>query len=132
MTPAPYQPTPAQAPTNSTSDPAADFYFPNRAAEQQAVQASAPQGAHPPQPLQQQQQHQLHAQAPQAQAPQVHAHAPQAPAPQVQKQVYQQANATQPQQNWPQQHFSTAGYGPESFPTAPQHQPKVEEALIEL
>jgi len=47
----------------------------------------------------------------------------------------QQQQQQQPWEQQPQQGYATAGgYGPESFPAAPQHQPpqQVEESLIEL
>jgi growth factor-regulated tyrosine kinase substrate len=57
--------------------------------------------------------------------------------PQAQQGSYPQLNqpqAQQPQQSWPQAPAAGAGYGQESFPTAPQHAPVApkEESLIEL
>jgi len=56
--------------------------------------------------------------------------------PQQQQQTPQWQQQQQPWQQPPQQGYAAAGgYGPDSFPAAPQHQPpqpKVEEALIEL
>jgi len=54
--------------------------------------------------------------------------------PQQQQGGYPQLNQPQPQHHWPQAPAAGAGYGQESFPTAPQHAPVVpkEESLIEL
>ncbi|OCK78512.1 ubiquitin binding protein [Lepidopterella palustris CBS 459.81] len=81
-------------------------------------------------------------QPPQSQQPQTppQAQPAQAPHQQQQQQQYWQSPAQQRappvQMQWQPQPFTAGGYGPESFPAAPQHQlpaaPKVEEALIEL
>ncbi|KAF2670517.1 ubiquitin binding protein [Microthyrium microscopicum] len=140
----PQQPTPSSL----SNDPSTAYYFPDRAqAEPQPSQQQVPQGtpAQPPQHLHQQPPNsqptlppQMHPQtapvAPGAANPQ----ATQAPAayqtapPQTYQTNPQQPPPAQPLQHWPQQHFTAAGYGPESFPTVPHAQPKVEEALIEL
>jgi growth factor-regulated tyrosine kinase substrate len=135
----PPQMTPSEPPASVALDPAMAFYFPDRAAAEaqpstqhtqsspsqsrqpvpyQQVTPSAPQHIpSPPQPTphgQTTKQHILPATAPQHYA------------------VQNQAPSQAPGQQWPQQPFTASVFSPESFPTVPQHQPKQEEALIEL
>ena len=86
----------------------------NQAAQQQSAPQQAPQ------------------QAPPSQAP-----APQAPPPQQYWQQRQQAPQQQQSSAWQPAPYATGGYGPESFPSAPQNQlpaqqKVVDEPLIDL
>jgi hypothetical protein len=147
--------TPSQPPGNVTSDPAAAFYFPER-------QTSVSQSTAPTQtassPLQQRQPsasdiaQQGHVQRgtiagppqPQAQQGMPPMQMPTLPS-QPQSQPNQAAPAQQPIASGPvQRQFPPQGrqwqqnppypsdFASQSFPAVPQHQPKVEEALIEL
>lgn len=146
----------APSQTSQTSNPAisspppadqTSFYY----AEQQQQQPSVPQTSSPElyaqQPPQQQQPYQQSTpyppqETPQQQQPplqrqhsQSYYQQPQPQPTQPQQQGgYPQLNQPQPQHNWPQAPAAGAGYGQESFPTAPQHAPAVpkEESLIEL
>ncbi|KAF2804717.1 ubiquitin binding protein [Mytilinidion resinicola] len=125
-------PTPQNPPYPSQAAPSTSYW-------QQPDTVSAPQQQGPTQTFQQQTQPQAApapapSQPPAAQAP---------PQQHQQQQTYWQPPAQQqrapPAQaavQWQPPPFATGGYGPESFPAAPQHQlpvaPKVEEALIEL
>ncbi|OCL07763.1 ubiquitin binding protein [Glonium stellatum] len=82
-------------------------------------------------------------QQPQPQQPQSQAQLQSQPQSQSQQQQQQpywqqppQQRAPSVQAQWQPPPFASGGYGPESFPAAPQHQlqatPKIEEALIEL
>jgi hepatocyte growth factor-regulated tyrosine kinase substrate len=120
----PQQLTPTQPTAGHPSDPAAAYYFASQAQPQSTSSSKpTPQASQsPPSP-------EIYQQVPQqtTQQPQPQRQAQQAP---------QQAQAYYKQHSWPQnQQVTGAGYGAESFPAAPQHQPlqpKVEEALIEL
>lgn len=112
-----------------TSSP--ELYAQQPQQQQQPYQQTTP---YPPQeaPLQQQQQQQ---QPPlQRQSSHSYYQQPQPQPTQPQQGGYPQLNQPQPQHSWPQAPAAGAGYGQESFPTAPQHAPVVpkEESLIEL
>ncbi|GAB7355317.1 hypothetical protein MBLNU459_g5850t1 [Dothideomycetes sp. NU459] len=100
-------------------------------AQSTAPQPPSPENYH--QPLPQTQQPYPSQQYSQAAPPQQYQQQPQ-----VQPQQYQAQQQAPPQalgqQQWPHAPSSQAGYGQESFPSAPQHapQPRVEESLIEL
>jgi hepatocyte growth factor-regulated tyrosine kinase substrate len=154
---APYQtePVPPQFQRTQSISTQSTGYVPNYPPQQQ--QPSSPIQQHHV-PLQQPQQVMQTPQAgnippqmqpqmlPQQMQPQVQPQVQAQMLPQMQPQLQQQNPAplkhqlppqqTQPPAQVPQwptnQNFVSGGYGQESFPTVPQHQPKVEEALIEL
>lgn len=131
------------------SDPSASFYYADQQ-QQQQPQPSAPQTASPElyaqQPAQPQHQQQPYPStpypsqdAPQQQQPPSHlqrqsSHSYYQHPQQQQPQQAAYPQLAQQQQQWPQPPAAAAGYGQESFPTAPQHAPNVpkEESLIEL
>lgn len=127
------------------SDPAASFYYADQKQQQQPSipQASSPElyAQQPPQQQYQQQPTPYPAQeTPQQQHPQPHGQPShqyyQQQQPQPHQAPYPQLGQQQPpvQQQWPQAPAAGAGYGQESFPTAPQHAPSApkEESLIEF
>jgi growth factor-regulated tyrosine kinase substrate len=141
--PPPQQPGyPPQAPPSTVSDAeSANFYYGDSNAAQPSQPPMQRSQSFASQPSNQQQQQQ------QPPSPQMYNHAPpqpssvmSPPAPQQQPQYWQQQ--TQPQQQpqsqaWQPAPYAAGGYGPESFPSAPQNQlPQqqkvVDEPLIDL
>ncbi|TID13206.1 ubiquitin binding protein [Venturia nashicola] len=126
---------PSQPPPGVASDPAASFYYQNQQSvpQQEQQTPSSPQlyqqlpppgSSHQPsQPAQAQSQSQ--------QAPQMPTSPPAQP---YQQQQFPPAQVPAPQQHQPywQAQQPAQQWGQNPFPAAPTHQPKVEEALIEL
>lgn len=130
------------------SDPAASFYYSEQQQQPSIPQASSPEMYNQPHPQQQQPPYQQQSTPYPAQDPQPQQQPPlqrqsshsyyQQAQPQPHQAPYPQLNQPQQappqQQQWPQAPAAGAGYGQESFPTAPQHTPAMpkEESLIEF
>ncbi|KAH9876497.1 Vacuolar protein-sorting-associated protein 27 [Plenodomus biglobosus] len=119
-----------QAPLSAPEQPATAWQNPPYPRQDQPPnwqpQSQQQDQSQPPQQQQQQQQQQ----APQQQAP-----SQQAPPPQQQQQQFWQHHQQAPQQQqssaWQPAPYATGGYGPESFPSAPQNQLPVQAKVVD-